>query len=176
MVSTDLNKYRGSGVLIVDMKRSSVLLVYDYTKNYNCCGGNMKYNYDDPRCIEKTARDELYEETRTLISCDIDQIMTCPFVDLDHKNSIFRCYIFKTECPSDICQQFDNVKLDENTMDADYYETTAVAFFPLNQFKHQKSLLSIDKNCEAKQIDGTLSPLNQRVISVIKAAIKENLF
>ncbi|CAF4598851.1 unnamed protein product [Rotaria socialis] len=73
------------------------------------------------------------------------------------------CYILKTKCPSDICQQFDNVKLDENTMGSDYYETTAVAFFPLDQFKHRKSLLTIDKNCEAVQIDGTLSPLNRRI-------------
>ncbi|CAF3369238.1 unnamed protein product [Rotaria socialis] len=175
MASAALIEYRGSGVLIVDTKRSAVLLVYDYTKNYNCCGGSMKYNYDDPRCIEKTAKDELYEETRTLFTCDIDYLMTCPSVDLNHKNSLFRCYILKTKCPSDICQQFDNVKLDENTMGSDYYETTAVAFFPLDQFKHRKSLLTIDKNCEAVQIDGTLSPLNRRVISVIEAAIKENL-
>ncbi|CAF4598865.1 unnamed protein product [Rotaria socialis] len=94
MASAALIKYRGSGVLIVDTKRSAVLLVYDYTKNYNCCGGSMKYNYDDPRCIEKTAKDELYEETRTLFTCDIDYLMTCPSVDLNHKNSLFRWLLY----------------------------------------------------------------------------------
>jgi hypothetical protein len=175
MASLDLTKYLGSGVLIVDTKTSSLLLVYDYTKNYNCCGGYIKYDVDDPQRIEKTAREELIEETRTLLSCDIDYLVTCPYVDLNFHDDIFRCYVYKTECESNICQQFANFKLDELPTDDDYYETTSMTFFPLKQFKGAKSLARIDKSSMAKNRAGEKTSLNRRVISVIKEAIKENL-
>jgi hypothetical protein len=175
MATADLGKYLGSGVLIVDTKTSSLLLVHDYTKNYNCCGGYIKYGIDDPQRIEKTAREELIEETRTLMSCDIDYLITCPFVDLDFHDDIFRCYIFKTRCETDICQQFENFKVEELPEDDDYKETTSMRFFPLKQFKTKKSLARIDKSSLAKNSIGEKLQLNRRVISVIKAALKENL-
>jgi len=166
----------GAGVLIVDTKTSSLLLVYDYTNNYNCCGGFSKYSYDDPQGPEKTASEELYEETRTLISCDIDRLVTCPFVDLDFHNEIFRCYILKIECESDICQQFERFNIDElpNGED-DYLETTSMAFFPLKQFQRKKSLLKIEETLIATSTDGKKSAMNRRVLSVIKAAVKDKL-
>ncbi|CAF0734659.1 unnamed protein product [Rotaria sordida] len=175
MASFDLKKYLGSGVLIVDTARSSLLLVHDYTENYNCCGGFIKYDCDDLQRIEKTAIEELYEETRTLLSCDIDHLKTCPFVDLNFYDDIFRCYIFKTQCNSNICEQFENYKFEELPIDDDYHETSSIAFFPLKQFKSKKSLLNIDKNSMAKDSNGKLNPLNRRVISVIKEAVANNL-
>ncbi|CAF2421482.1 unnamed protein product [Rotaria sp. Silwood2] len=166
MASFDFKKYLGSGVLIVDAERSSLLLVHDYTQNYNCCGGFIKYDYDDPQRIEKTAIEELYEETRTLLSCDIDHLRTCSFVDLNFHDDIFRCYIFKTRCKSDICEQFENYKSEELPVDDDYHETTSIAFFPLRQFRRKRSLLKIDGNSMAKDSNGKLNPLNRRVISL----------
>jgi len=176
MASFDLKKYLGSGVLIVDTKSSSLLLVYDYTQNYNCCGGFIKYNHDDPQRIEKTASEELYEETRTLISCDPDCLISCPFVDLNFHDDIFRCYILKIACESDICQQFEKFNVDSLPNDTDeYLETTSMAFFPLNQFRRKKSLLKIDATSMATSADRKKYSLNRRVISVIKAAVKKNL-
>lgn len=175
MASHNRNKYLGSGVLIIDTVSSCLLLVHDYTKNYNCCGGFMKYNADDPLCLEKTAKDELYEETRTLMSCSVDELKACPFVDVEYKHNLFRCYIYKTECPSDICQQFEKVKFDENETDPGYMETTSLAYFPLAQFQTKKSFLRIDKASSAMDIDGKWRELHRRVLSVIKVAIERTL-
>jgi len=175
MASCDLKKYLGSGVLIVDTRSSSLLLVYDYTQNYNCCGGYIKYDIDDPQRLEKTAKEELYEETRTLLSCDIDRLLTCPFVDLDFHDDIFRCYILKTPCESDICQKFENFNVDGLPPDDEYLETSSMTFFPLRQFQRKKSLSKIDQTSMAKNSTGKKCSLNQRVVSVIKAAVKANL-
>jgi len=174
MTSFDLKKYSGSGVLIVDTKTSSLLLVYDYTQNYNCCGGFIK-NHDDSQCIEKTASEELYEETRTLISCDIDRLITCPFVDLHFYQEIFRCYILKIKCESDICEQFQNFNLNLLPTDEDYLETSSLAFFPLGQFRRKKSQSKIEATFMATSNDKKKYSLNKRVISVIKEAVKQNL-
>jgi hypothetical protein len=176
MATSNSKKCVGAGVLIVDTETSSLLLVYDYTNNYNCCGGFSKYSYDDPQGPEKTASEELYEETRTLISCDIDHLVTCPFVDLNFYNEIFRCYILKIECESNICQRFERFNIDElPTGEEDYLETTSMAYFPLKQFQKNKSLAKIEKTLTATTSDGKKSPLNPRVMSVIKAAVKDNL-
>jgi hypothetical protein len=176
MTACDVKKYLGSGVLIFDTTSSSLLLVYDYTQNYNCCGGFIKYNLDDLQRIEKTAQEELYEETRTLISCDHDRLRTCPFVDLNFHQDFFRCYILKIPCASDICQQFQDFNLDELPAgDNDYLETMSMAFFPVTQFRKKKSLAKIDATSQARSANGKSNPLNRRVISVIKAAIKANL-
>ena len=166
----------GAGVLIVDTKTSALLLVYDYTNNYNCCGGFIKYTYDDPQGPVKTASEELYEETRTLISCDIDELATRPFVDLDFHQEIFRCYILKTKCEPDICTQFEKFNIDElpNGED-DYLETSAMAYFPLRQFKNKKHLIKIEETLTATTNDGKKCPLNRRAMSVIKAALKAKL-
>jgi hypothetical protein len=175
MTTFDLKLYSGSGVLIVDTKSSSLLLVNDYTQNYNCCGGFIKYNSDDRQRLEKTASEELYEETRTLISCDLDCLTTCPFVDLHFNGEMFRCYILKIRCESDICQQFENFNLDSLPPDNDYLETSSLAFFHLKQFKRKKSFIKIDATNVAIGTDRKKYPLNQRVISVIKEAVKEKL-
>lgn len=176
MTSIDLQKYLGAGVLIVDTNTSSLLLVYDYTQNYNCCGGFIKYDCTDLQRIEKTAREELYEETRTLISCDIKHLAVCPFVDLDIHDDIFRCYILKISCDSDICEQFQNFNVDKlENADEDYYETTSMAFFPLKQFRKKKYMSEIEKTSMAKSIDKKEYSLNPRVLSVIKAAVQKKL-
>ena len=61
--------YSGAGILIVDTNSLSVVLVNDYTKNYNCCVGQMIDEVNDPERIEKTTSDELYEETCNILSC-----------------------------------------------------------------------------------------------------------
>lgn len=176
MATANLAKYTGSGVLIIDTNTSSLLLVYDYTQNYNCCGGFIKYNVDDPQRLQKTASEELYEETRTLISYRIDHITTCPFVDLDFNDEIFRCYILKITCASDICEQFQNFNVGTlPNEDEDYFETTSMAFFPLKQFRKKKYLAKIDETSMATATDQKKYSLNRRVISVIKAAIKNKL-
>jgi hypothetical protein len=176
MATSSSKKCVGAGVLIVDTKTSSLLLVYDYTNNYNCCGGFIKYSYDDPQGPVKTASEELYEETRTLISCDIDELVTHPFVDLDFHNEIFRCYILKMKCELDICTMFEKFNIDElPSGEEDYLETSSMAFFPLRQFKNKKKLLKVEETLTATTSDGKKSPLNQRVMSVIKAAIKDKL-
>jgi hypothetical protein len=172
----NLAKYIGAGVLIIDTKTSSLLLVYDYTNNYNCCGGFIKYNINDPQRVEKTAQEELYEETRTLISCDLNDLITYPFVDLDFYQEFFRCYIMKIPCESDICEQFEKFNVDELPAgENDYLETMSMAFFPLKQFRKKKSLAHIESTGMATSRDGKKNPLNPRVISVIKAAVKNNL-
>jgi hypothetical protein len=175
MTTFDLTKYLGSGVLIVDTTSSSLLLVYDYTENYNCCGGYIKYDLDDPLRIEKTAIEELSEETRTLIPCDLNRLRTCPFVDLDFHDDIFRCYILKIPCSSDICEKFEEFVVNLLPTADDYSETTRLTFFPLKQFRKKKSMLKIIESSKAKNHLGEVNPLNQRVISVINASAKQNL-
>ena len=176
MTEPDLAKYLGAGVLVVDTKTSSLLLVYDYTQNYNCCGGFIKYTLDDPERVVKTAKEELYEETRTLISCEIDRLKTLPFVDLNFYNDFFRCYILKMECEADICQQFENFNVGELPSEGeDYLETTALKFFPIKQFRKRKTLAKIVETATAKSRDARVQPLNRRVVSVIQAAVKANL-
>ena len=177
MGTVNLKKYSGAGVLIFDTKTSSFLLVHDYTKNYNCCGGLIKYDNDDPQYLAKTARDELYEETRTLISCDLDRLVACPFVELDFHRRIFRCYILKMECEKDICERFERFNLDQILNDdINFRETSSMTYFPLSQFRGKKLFAQIEKTLTATDRDGKKYPLNQRVMSVIKAAIIENLF
>ena len=175
MASVDAAECTGSGVLLVDTRSSSLLLVYDYTLNYNCFGGRIKYDLDDRERREKTAKDELYEETRTLLSCDLSQLVQCPFVDVNFRDSLFRCYIVKTRCPADICQQFESYPLEQLPDEDEFRETTRLAFFPLKQFQTRKSWSKIVKKSIAQdkyRIDG---PLNRRVINVIEAAMQQNL-
>ncbi|CAF1265727.1 unnamed protein product [Adineta steineri] len=175
MAACDIAKYLGAGVLIIDTKSSSLLLVNDYTENYNCCGGYIKYDVNDPQRIEKTAMEELYEETRTLFSCEIAQLITCPYVDLNFHDDIFRCYILKMECDSDICEQFEKFNVDQLPAENDYLETSSLTPFPLKQFKGKKSLPRIVSTSMALDSTGKKLPLNKRVISVIQAAVKNNL-
>lgn len=163
--------YRGAGVLIFDIKTSSFLLVHDYTNNYNCCGGWIKYDCDDPKYIEKTARDELYEETRTVISCELERLSACPFVDLNFRKRLFRCYILKMECDEDICERFENFHLVGN----EFRETKSLVFFPSKQFRDEESFSQIEETSRATARDGKKYPLNQRVISVLKAAMNDKL-
>lgn len=176
MATAHRRTYSGAGVLIFDTNTSSFLLVHDYTNNYNCCGGRIKYSDDDPQYLEKTARDELYEETRTLISCDLDRLAACPFVELDFLNRIFRCYILKMKCENDLCEQFQRFNLDQIVNDGiSFRETSAMTYFPLKQFQGKKSSVQIERTLIATGRDGKKYPLNERVISVIKAARIENL-
>lgn len=175
MATANLKEYSGAGVLIVDTKTSSLLLVHDYTDNYNCCGGYIKYGYDEPKYLEKTAQEELYEETRRLISCELDRLADCSFVDLELPNQIFRCYILKMKCEEDICERFDKIHLNEGDGDDDFRETKSMAFFPSKQFRGKKSFSKIEKTLQATARDGKTYPLNKRVISVINAARTENL-
>jgi hypothetical protein len=50
-----------------------------------------------------------------------------------------------------------------------------MAFFPLKQFQRKKSLLKIEETLTATSTDGKKSPMNRRVLSVIKAAVKDKL-
>ncbi|UJR27791.1 hypothetical protein I4U23_009063 [Adineta vaga] len=175
MASSNKGNYSGSGVLIVDTNRSSVLLVYDYTQNYNCCGGFLKYDIDDPQRLEKTAKEELHEETRTLFSCDLDYLTSCPYIDLEFHDEIFRCYIYKTACENDICTRFENFNLTELPDNDEYRETTSIKLFPLKQFRGKKSWANIDKTSIAQDHTGKNRQLNRRVISVIKEAFEQKL-
>jgi len=165
----NLCKYSGSGVLVIDIATDNVLLVYDYSGNYNCCGGFLKYNFDDPQFLEKTAQEELYEETRMLINCNLDELAACPFIDLPLYEDIFRCYILKIRCQTDICEQF------EKTFDEDYFETTALAFFSIEQFRNRESMEIIEQTFQGLAHDGTKCNLNKRAIAAIKTAIQSNL-
>ena len=173
MASVDVSKYTGSGMLIVDTRTSSLLLVHDYTENYNCCGGYIKHDPDDQERLAKTAMEELWEETRTLFSCDRSRLAQCPFIDLDFNDSFFRCYIFKTPCPKDICQQFDRYPVEQLPNQDEFRETTRLAFFPLKQFQGRKSWAKIVKTSIAKDNFRVSRPLNRRVISVIEAAMRQ---
>ncbi|CAF0822701.1 unnamed protein product [Adineta ricciae] len=175
MASSVSEKYSGSGVLIVDTISSSVLLVFDYTKNYNCCGGYIKYDLDEPKCLEKTAQEELREETRTLFSCDLDHLASCPFVDVQFSDEIFRCYIYKVACDRDVCSRFEQFDLTELSNDHSYLETTSMRFFPLKQFHEKKPWKMIDRTSMGRDQSGQQCPLHRRVISVIKQGIQQKL-
>jgi hypothetical protein len=171
-----MSVYTGAGVLIVDTARSSILLVHDYTEDYNCCGGQIES--DGEHRIVNTASKELYEETRTLISCDPTELLACPFVDVDvYRNNPwcqFRCYLLKITNLIDICDKFAEIRL--TTVNRDFYETKDLAYFPLKQFLDRQSMLNICETMTGCDELGNKKRLNQRVISVIQAAIEQNLF
>ena len=162
----------GAGVLIIDRIRSSLLLVYDHTKDYNCCGGYLKYSNHQDNYLQRTASEELYEETRQLISSDLDD---CPFVDIPAIPSrpycLFRCYLLRISCPTDICQQFEQINVNDLPVDNDYHETQNLRFFPLEQFFNPR------KRCQsiARDVEGNAFPLNRRVLNVIHQSIEMNL-
>ena len=171
--------YSGAGVLIFDRRRSAFLLVHDYTKTFNCAGGFLKYDAHVESYLEKTASEELAEETRQLIRCSPDELRRCPFVDVPMnarlKFCAFRCYLFRCECPADICEQFARIDASTLPLDDDFHETSALKYFPVEQFFDAKTKSQIEQNATALDEFGEERSLHRRVINVIRT-MEKNFF
>ena len=164
--------YSGAGVLIFDPRRSAFLLVDDYTKTFNCAGGFTKYDSHVDGYLERTASEELAEETRQLIRCSPVELRRCPFVDVPLNSRLnfcaFRCYLLRYECPDDICQQFDRIDPSTLPLDDDFHETNALKYFPVEQFFDAKTKLKIEQNDTALDEFGEERSLHRRAINVIR--------
>lgn len=178
-MATNRNRFSGSGVLIIDLNSFSLLLIHDYTKDYNCCGGRADYVMVTDERLKTTAVKELREETRTLLSITVTSLDECPFVDIPvphvKQQIYFRCFLLKMYCPADICEQFDCFDTRKLPDDGDFREVKNLMFFPLNQFLQESSFMTIMHKNKARDRNGTLRSLNRRVISVIEAALRQNL-
>ena len=171
--------HSGAGVLIIDSNSSSLLLIFDYTKDFNCCGGRVDHQNKSHDYLEQTAAKELREETRTLIHCHISDLKNCPFVDIPvpsmREDIRFRCYIMRIPCPADICDQFEHFDMRRLPDYGDYRETTRLEMFPLKQFTNLASLEKIIDSSKATDRFGNARSLNRRVISVLCAALDKDL-
>ena len=167
--------FSGAGVLIFDPRRSAFLLVFDYTKTYNCQGGFLKYYSHVENYLEKTASEELAEETRLLIQCSPLELRQCLFVDVPMKFHTFRCYFLRFECPNDICEQFNRIDPTRLPLDDDFHETNEFKYFPVEQFFNEKTMSKINENSLALDEFGKEQTLHRRVIRVIETIVKENV-
>lgn len=168
--------YTGAGVLIFDPRRSAFLLVHDYTMTFNCAGGFIKYDSHVENYLEKTASEELAEETRQLIRCSPDDLRRCPFVDISLNGRLefcaFRCYLLRCECPADICEQFERIDVSTLPLDGEFHETNALKYFPVEQFFDAKTKSQIEQNATALDEFGEERSLHRRAINVIRTMEK----
>ncbi|CAF0845904.1 unnamed protein product [Didymodactylos carnosus] len=169
-------QYSGSGLLLFDKSTNCILLIHDYTGDYNCFGGRIKLEYNnDDFGVEKTACDELYEESRTLLSFDYKKLSTVHYVDIknNYHNELFRCYIVKLELPLDIREQFHNIDLNKLPYNDDYFETNEIHLFPIEQF-HSSTIFQSGSTKATNNLGENLA-LNERAIEVILAAKTKNI-